>query len=207
LAFYRGIHKLYAYQLDNHWVGQPIRASLEKLHRKKVWVLGGGSIANKFIDLIRPFDCDIQQSTLRELKTNAHSLDYFKEKAQNIDLLVYILPEIPELIHHLNKKTLSCLSPKTLVVNSGRGSSIHTEDLKLFLAEKKIKGAVLDVTEIEPLPAHDALWQMGNVILTQHSAGGWEGENSGKVEFFIQQLKKFESGVEPENKVDCTRGY
>ena len=207
LAFYRGIDRLYGYQLNNHWIGQPIRASLQKLHRKKVWVLGGGSIANKFISLIKPYDCDITQSLLRNLKTNANSLDNFKNLAQNIDIIVLILPEIPELTHYLNQKTLTCLSPKALIVNSGRGSSVKTDDLKVFLQENKGAGAVLDVTEIEPLPKDDSLWGMNNVILTQHSAGGWEGENSGKVAFFLQQLSKFEIGGELENSVDCSRGY
>jgi glyoxylate/hydroxypyruvate reductase len=207
LAFYRGLDRLHTYQLDNYWVGQPIRASLQKLHRKKVWVLGGGSIANTFIKLITPFDCEIKQSLLRDLKVNAHSKEYFSKMAENIDILVLILPEIPELTHFINKQTLSLLSTKTLIVNSGRGSTVNTDDLTAFLQNRKLSGAVLDVTEIEPLPSVDPLWKMENVILTQHSAGGWDGENSGKVSFFVKQLEKFEKGENLENIVDCERGY
>lgn len=207
LAFYRGIDRLNTLQLDNEWVGNVIRPSLQLLHRKKVWVLGGGSIANKFISLIQPYNCEIVQSTLRELKANAHSVEYFQKMGENVDILVYILPELPELKHHLRAETLSLLNANTLVVNTGRGSSINTSDLIDFLQKKQIRGAVLDVTEQEPLPVDNPLWKMENVILTQHSAGGWEDENIGKVNFFTSQLKKYELGNVLENLVDCERGY
>jgi glyoxylate/hydroxypyruvate reductase len=207
LAFYRGLDKLTKYQLDNEWVGHALRPSLHKLHRKKVWVLGGGSIANKFIELIKPFDCDIIQTSLSELKANVHSIDFFKNNAKSIELLVLVLPEIPETIKYLHKATLSCLNANTLIVNTGRGSSIDQEILKEKLIKNEVLGAVLDVTELEPIPTNDSIWNMPNVILTQHTAGGWADEKMEIAQFFLQQLEKLELGKELENYVDCERGY
>jgi glyoxylate/hydroxypyruvate reductase len=207
LAFYRGIDQLTTLQNNRKWVGNVIRPTLEKLHRKNVWVLGGGSIANKFIDLMQPFNCEIVQTSLRELKMNAHSIDFFEKRAENADLIVLILPEIPETIHYLNKEKLSKINAKTLIVNVGRGSSIEEQELKQLLATGKIKGAILDVTEVEPIVESDTLWEMKNVILTQHSAGGWDGENRGKVEFFVKQLDNILNNKPLENIVDCERGY
>ena len=70
-----------------------------------------------------------------------------------------------------------------------------------------MSGAVLDVTEIEPLPKESPLWTLPNVILTQHTAGGRANEDSGKVELFIENTKRFERGEAIENKVDIARGY
>jgi glyoxylate/hydroxypyruvate reductase len=207
LAFYRGYNQLTTLQNNKKWVGNVIRPTLEILHRKNVWVLGGGSIAYRFIDLIKPFDCKIEQSSLSELKLNAHSLEYFEKRAENADLLVLILPEIPETIHYLNKENLSKINAKTLIVNVGRGSSIEEQELKQLLANGKIKGAVLDVTELEPITVSDSLWEMPNVILTQHSAGGWDGESRGKVDFFLKQLDNLLNNKPLENIVDCERGY
>lgn len=207
LSFYRGLDRLQALQLKNQWVGNILRSSLLKLHRKNIWILGGGSIANKFIDLVHPFGCNVKQSRLSELIMNAHSPDYFKNKAEKIDIMVLILPEVPEMTHYINIETLALLSPITLIVNSGRGTTINTADLKEALINKQIQGAVLDVTEIEPLPADDSLWQMPNVILTQHTSGGWEGENIGKVDFFIENFKLLKAGKPLENIVNIARGY
>ncbi len=207
LAFYRGIDKLVMYQADNEWIGHALRPSLHKLHRKKVWVLGGGSIANKFIELLAPFNCQITQTSLSDLKMNTHSIDFFSKRAQSIDLLVLILPEIPETIHYLNKDKLSMLSANTLVVNTGRGSSIDEEELKILLVKNKILGAVLDVNEVEPIPVENSIWKLSNVILTQHTAGGWAEEKLEIAKFFIKQLRRKEVGIELENFVDCERGY
>jgi glyoxylate/hydroxypyruvate reductase len=207
LAFYRGIDRLVNYQAENQWVGNTIRPTLQKLHRKKVWVLGGGSIANKFIQLLVPFNCSIDQSPLSELIMNAHSIGYFDEKASDADLLVLILPETPETTHYLDSQKLSRLNAKIVVVNAGRGSSINEIDLKKYLIEKRIAGAILDVTEKEPIDENDSLWNMPNVILTQHSAGGWDLESRGKVLFFVEQIQRYENQEMLLNLVDCERGY
>jgi glyoxylate/hydroxypyruvate reductase len=207
LAFYRGIDRLANYKTDNQWVGSALRPSLHKLHRKKIWVLGGGSIANKFIELIAPFDCQITQTKLSELKLNAHSDDFFAKNAHLVDILVLILPEIPESIHYLNKERLSRLNANTLIVNTGRGSSIAEEDLKQILVEGKLMGAVLDVNEVEPIPSENTIWKLPNVILTQHTAGGWIEEKKEITQLFIKQLSKIERGEPLDNYVDCERGY
>jgi glyoxylate/hydroxypyruvate reductase len=207
LAFYRGIDRLAVLQNNKKWVGNAIRPSLMKLHRNSIWVLGGGSIANKFLDLIQPYNCTVVQSPLRELIMNAHSIEYFEERAKNADLIVLILPETPETTHYLNKEKLSRINPKSVIVNTGRGSSIDEEYLKELLLDNKIKGAILDVNEIEPIAESNSIWSLPNVILTQHSAGGWDLENRGKVEFFVKNLNNFEQNHPLENVVDTARGY
>ena len=45
-------------------------------------------------------------------------------------------------------------------------------ELIKILKDRKIKGAVLDVTRNEPLELSNPLWKCPNLILTQHTAGG-----------------------------------
>ena len=98
----------------------------------------------------------------------------------------------------------------SMPVSSGKfrpvnGLSIHF--LIELLQENKIMGAVLDVTYKEPLPTENPLWVMSNVLLTQHSSGGWAEEASDKVKFFLSNLERFESGEELVNNVDLVKGY
>jgi phosphoglycerate dehydrogenase-like enzyme len=65
----------------------------------------------------------------------------------------------------------------------------------------------LDVTEIEPLPENNPLWHLPNVLLTQHTSGGWAEENASKVSFFIENLTRFESNQPLVNIVDLVKGY
>jgi phosphoglycerate dehydrogenase-like enzyme len=48
---------------------------------------------------------------------------------------------------------------------------------------------------------------MENVLLTQHSSGGWLEESSGKVKFFLENLDRFEKEEELLNIVDLEKGY
>ena len=68
-------------------------------------------------------------------------------------------------------------------------------------------GAVLDVTEKEPLPTENPLWNLSNVLLTQHSSGGWAEEAAEKVNFFLENLERFENVEELVNNVDLVKGY
>ncbi|HSR03068.1 MAG TPA: NAD(P)-dependent oxidoreductase, partial [Proteiniclasticum sp.] len=45
---------------------------------------------------------------------------------------------------------------------------VNEEDLYRILTEKKIKGAALDVTEIEPIRVDHPLLALENVIITPH---------------------------------------
>ncbi len=46
------------------------------------------------------------------------------------------------------------------------------------------------LTEVEPLPADSLLWDMDNVILTQHTGGGHKNEHMGKVDLFLNNIFK-----------------
>ncbi len=63
------------------------------------------------------------------------------------------------------------MKDQSVYASVGRGSTTDEDALIDALRSGKLDGAVLDVTEIEPLPADSPLWQMDNVILTPHISG------------------------------------
>ena len=117
------------------------------------------------------------------------------------------MPDTSETKGLISKAYLEMLKPTALFVNVGRGTNVDEKALIEILQSKSIMGAVLDVTEIEPLPNNSVLWEMENVLLTQHSSGGWMEESSGKVKFFLENLERFEKGEELLNIVDLKKGY
>jgi glyoxylate/hydroxypyruvate reductase len=200
LGMYRRIDHLARLQSEQHWVGVPLRATLQLLHQSKVVILGSGAIGLKIKELLTGFQCD---TTILNSKTISQLADYLP----NTDILIAALPETKETIGLLNKTYLDMLKPSALFVNVGRGSAVDEEYLIKLLQENKTMGAVLDVTETEPLPIESPLWEMSNVLLTQHSSGGWAAESSEKILFFLENLERFESGEELVNNVDLERGY
>jgi phosphoglycerate dehydrogenase-like enzyme len=58
-----------------------------------------------------------------------------------------------------------------LVINVARGATIDQPALVRALHAGQIGGAGLDVSDPEPLPADDALWNAPNVLVSPHFAG------------------------------------
>ncbi len=73
--------------------------------------------------------------------------------------------------HMVNRNTLDELPEGALVINTARGELIDEQALALALASGRLGGAILDVREDEPPPAHDVLRAIKNVWLTPHIAG------------------------------------
>jgi glyoxylate/hydroxypyruvate reductase len=200
LGIYRRIDHIARLQAEKNWVGVALRPTLRLLNKSKVLILGSGAIGLKIKDLLSGFDCN---TTILNSKTIAQLADYLTDT----DILVATLPETKETIGLLSKHYLSMLKSSALFVNVGRGSAVDEEFLIKILQGNEIMGAVLDVTEKEPLPAEHILWTLPNVLLTQHSSGGWAEEAAEKVKFFLSNLKRFENREELVNNVDLVKGY
>ena len=200
LGIYRRIDHLARLQSEKHWIGVPLRASLHLLKKSKVLILGSGAIGLKIKELLTGFQCE---TTILNSKTITQLADYLP----STDILIAALPETRETIGLLSKEYLAMLKPSALFINVGRGSAVNEEYLIKILQENKIFGAVLDVTAKEPLPTESPLWAMSNVLITQHSSGGWAEEATEKVKFFLSNLERFESGEELVNNVDLVKGY
>jgi glyoxylate/hydroxypyruvate reductase len=200
LGVYRKIDQLARLQTLKQWIGTTIRENLYILSKKKVLVLGSGAIAQKIKQMLSGFECETR---LLDSKTVSQIADYLPVT----DILISTLPETAETKGLISKEYLSMLNSTALFVNVGRGTNVDETALIEILQAKRIIGAVLDVTEIEPIPSESPLWEMENVLLTQHSSGGWIEENSGKVKVFLENLERFEKGEELLNSVDLGRGY
>jgi len=68
----------------------------------------------------------------------------------------------------LGKKELDCLKETAFLINTSRGPLIDEEALVEILRERRIKGAGLDVFDVEPLPKDHPLRTMENVVLSPH---------------------------------------
>ena len=82
------------------------------------------------------------------------------------------VPSTPTTYHLLNAERIASLKPDAIIINAGRGDAIESQALAAALAEGRIHGAALDVTEPEPLPADSPLWCEPKCLITPHVAGG-----------------------------------
>jgi glyoxylate/hydroxypyruvate reductase len=75
------------------------------------------------------------------------------------------------------------------------------------LAEGHLGGACLDVFEKEPLGEGSPLWDLGNVLVSPHTASSVAAENSLITDLFIENLRRWLAGTPLRNVYDRTAGY
>lgn len=80
-------------------------------------------------------------------------------------------PSTPETQHMINKESLTKMKSGSVVINTARGSLIKEDDLIESLKSGHLRGAGLDVYEVEPLPTSSPLLELDNVLLSGHTAG------------------------------------
>lgn len=203
MALYRKIDELARLQAEQKWVGGALRPQLHLLHRKKALVLGGGAIGSAIEQILTGFSCDTKVIS----RTGQVTLADLDELLPWADLVINNLPETDETIGVMTAHRLSLLQPTAIFANVGRGSAVDEPALIAALQEKNLAGAMLDVSAEEPLPPGHPLWTCPNVLLTQHTGGGFAEEDRDKVQVFTENLRRYRAGEPLQNVVDFSRGY
>lgn len=123
------------------------------------------------------------------------------------DYIVITLPATNKTKGIISKEKIALMKPNSFLVNIGRGELIDQEALVDALKENRIGGAGLDVMTPEPLPDDNPLWELSNVIITQHSSGLSAGNDARRVKIFADNLKRYLNNETLINIVDFSEGY
>ena len=127
----------------------------------------------------------------------------------SMDVVALSLPGTAEVTGMFDERRLRLMKPTAIILNTGRGNSIVTEDLLKVMAEGHLRAACLDVTDPEPLPKNHPLWTAPRVYITPHISGGYRaGINYPNViHTVLQNLRLVTKGKPPIHTVDRELGY
>ncbi|KAI9714990.1 MAG: hypothetical protein M1828_001097 [Chrysothrix sp. TS-e1954] len=137
----------------------------------------------------------------------------------DLDFLVVTMPLTEQTRHALGTAEFEILSKRrAFVSNISRGQIIKQDDLIAALRsndgdddndnkDSLLRGAALDVTDPEPLPAESPLWDLPNVIITPHVSGLSDAYSERTFAILELNLKRWETGEKLINVVDRHRGY
>lgn len=111
------------------------------------------------------------------------------------DIVTVHAPALPETRHMIGAPELRAMKDHATLINTARGSLVHTKALEAECATGRIH-ALLDVTEPEPLPAGSVLYDLPNVIITPHIAGSLGTETRRMSDAALDDLERYLTGQE-----------
>jgi phosphoglycerate dehydrogenase-like enzyme len=200
LAAARRIPDAVANQIkDRAWPTPAMRQSSHLLRGQNVLILGMGAIARRLIELLQPLHLN-----LRALRRNVHGgepiptfpfsdLDRLLPESDHV---MNILPAGPETDGLFSAERFARMKTGAIFYNIGRGTTVNSAALTDALKSGHLGGAFLDVTDPEPLPPDHPLWLAPNICITPHTAGGHADEFLDSVKHFLENLRRFDSGLD-----------
>ena len=123
------------------------------------------------------------------------------------DYVVVAAPLTPTTKHMMNTAEFNCMKESAIIMNVGRGPVIDEAAMTEALRTKRIRGAALDVFEVEPLPADSALWDLDNVFISAHTSDHTKDWLNDAAMFFVEQFARWKNNEPLKNIADKTAGY
>ncbi len=88
----------------------------------------------------------------------------------------------------IGEAEFEAMGPGTVLINVSRGEIIDEDALTEALAHGVIRGATIDVTHVEPLPADSPLWDVPNLVITPHQSGDGPRAQERLDDLFVENL-------------------
>lgn len=121
------------------------------------------------------------------------------------DIVVNLLPLTPVTRGIINAKFLASLKDGAAICNLARGAHVVDDDLLAALDSGRIRRAVLDVFQEEPLPSSHRFWTHDRVTLLPHAAAQTDPRSAARIA--VRNIEALRAGKAFENLVDRTKGY
>jgi glyoxylate/hydroxypyruvate reductase A len=205
LALHRQWPLYIAQQNAAHWEAYDIVSATDR----RIGVLGLGMMGSAVIDRLKPFGFPISGWSRSPRSIDGirclHGSAGLSTLLAETDILICLLPLTPETTGILDAELFAQLPVGAGLVHVGRGQHLDQAALLDALDRGHLSGAVLDVTEPEPLPPGHRLWSHPKVILTPHIASKVEAEPAARA--VIENIRRHRSGLPPIGLVDRSRGY
>ncbi|MDD3799061.1 MAG: D-2-hydroxyacid dehydrogenase, partial [Novosphingobium sp.] len=178
-----------------------------QLAGSRALVVGYGSIGRELARRLWAFDVEVTPVS-RSGADGALRPGEWQARLGEFDWVVLCAPATDETAQMIGAAELAAMKPDAMLVNVARGTVVDQPALIRALEEGRIAGAMLDVTDPEPLPADNPLWAMDNVLVTMHLTGrSQDTVFTRAAERFLGNLENYRAGRPPEPVYDPAKGY
>jgi phosphoglycerate dehydrogenase-like enzyme len=207
LFFAKDLRRLVRQQEAQQWE----QFDVQLIHGQVLGIIGYGEIGRATAKLAHALGMRVV-ATRRRTSDRDPILDQLYTPQQLHEMLGacdYVLvcaPLTPETRGLIGAAEFTAMKPSAVIINVGRGPVIVEADLIAAL-KSRIRGAVLDVYDQEPLPPDHPFYTLPNVLLSPHSADHAVGWTTWSMLKFLENFERFYNGQELLNIVDKHAGY
>jgi phosphoglycerate dehydrogenase-like enzyme len=197
LWFAKDIRRMRRQQREGRWE----KFIVEELHGKRLGIIGHGSIGRAVAALAAAFGMKV----IGVGRTSPR--EEFDELIETSDYIVVSAPLTPETRGLVGEAEFRRMRPEAVLINVGRGPVVDEKALVAALEQGRIRGAVLDVFDQEPLPPGHRFWSLDNVLLSPHCADNTPTWLDEAMQLFLENFERYTSGQPLKNVVDKKAGY
>ena len=160
------------------WPGAVARG-MHQVRGRTMGILSYGDIGHEIAKGARGLGMKLKTASIpgRERKPGANELELgvervgFDEILSTSDVLVLVLPLVPETRNLFDRKRLEQMKKGSYLVNAARGGIVDEQALADLLRAGHLAGAAVDTFLVEPIPKDHPLWGAPNALLTPHCGG------------------------------------
>ena len=204
LGLTRGLHT--ALRTPTWDLRFPIRAVQWELIDRTMGIVGLGGTGRDLAQRAAAFGMRIVAVDPEAVEV-CWGLDRYGDLLAQSDVVAVCAPLTPETEGLFDAAAFARMQNHALLINVTRGRIVDEAALLAALTEGQIGGAGLDVVPQEPLQQDHPLWQMDNVIITPHTAGGSPNRDGRIVKLFCENLRRYLAGKELLSVIDKRKGY
>lgn len=194
------------------WIRGEGYRQLTGIAGKTMGIVGYGNIGRAIAKRAKAFELRVLAADARPVPADENAeavylLDKLPDMLRETDILAISAPITPETRGMIGEKEISLLKPGGYVVAVSRGGIIQEPPLIAALNSGHLTAAALDVTETEPLPPDNPLWNVPNLVITPHISGGSQLTTELMWSIFFENIGHFVRGEELRNITDKSAGY
>jgi phosphoglycerate dehydrogenase-like enzyme len=210
LSWNRGLPAAFQAQKEHRW-HQASDGEISALAGKTMLILGYGAIGASVAKAAAGFGMKVTGLRKNPEKggdwARVESAARLRDFLPRADYVINLLPATADTAGLFGAAEFTLMKKTALYINMGRGLTTDEAALIEALETKRIAGALLDVTAVEPLPPDSPLWDLPNVLLTGHYAGMHPDYGQMALDVALENLRRYIRGDPLKNLVDKKAGY
>ncbi len=207
LALARGHAEIVRAQDRHEWLAPSMDGKARELAGAKVLIIGYGEIGQAIGRMLAGFRADVTP-VRRSGADGALGPDEWQARVGEFEWVVLAMPGTPETRGLVGAQVLGAMRPDAVLVNMGRADVLDQPALIAALHAGQLAGAILDLTDPEPLPPGHPLWSAPGAHITMHMGGlPTLASKVAAAERFVANCGHFLRGEQLISQVDLALGY